>query len=98
SRRIQRERSRNKLSIFSRACASRVSRNAIQTAALPDVGLRDFGNTDVTILPEIGLDICKIVVIIFVDERRHSFRPSKAARLRVGARVVAIKSDRFSTG
>jgi hypothetical protein len=32
------------------------------------------------------------------DERRYSFRPSKAARLRVGARVVAIESDRFSTG
>lgn len=45
-------------------------------------------------------DICKIAVIVFGDERRHSLydRPSKAARLRVGARVVAIESDRFSTG
>jgi len=34
------------------------------------------------------------------DERRHSLfdRHSKAARLRLGARVVAIESDRFSTG
>ena len=45
-------------------------------------------------------DICKIAVIMFGDERRHSLydRPSKAARLRVGARVVAIESDRFPTG
>jgi hypothetical protein len=46
------------------------------------------------------LDICKIAVIVVGDERQHSLfdRPSKAARLRVGARVVAIVSDRFSTG
>jgi len=45
-------------------------------------------------------DICKIAVIVFGDERRYSLfdRPSKAACLRVGARVVAIESDRFSTG
>jgi hypothetical protein len=45
-----------------------------------------------------GLDMRKMVVIVFGDERRYSFRLSKAARLRVGARVVAIVSDRFSTG
>jgi len=41
-----------------------------------------------------------MVVIVIGDERRQSLfdRPSKAARLRVGARVVAIVSDRFSTG
>src|SRR6266542_886742 len=44
------------------------------------------------------IDICKIAVIVHGDERRHAFRPSKAACLRVGARVVAIVSDRFSTG
>jgi len=49
---------------------------------------------------KLKIDICKIAVIVFGDERRHSLfdRPSKAARLRVGARVVAIESDRFSTG
>jgi len=45
-----------------------------------------------------ALDISRIAVIVFGDERRHSFRPSKAACLRVGARVVAIESDRFPTG
>jgi hypothetical protein len=37
---------------------------------------------------------------MFADERRHSLfdKASKAARLRVGARVVAIESDRFPTG
>ena len=46
------------------------------------------------------IDICKIAVIMVGDERRHSLfdRPSKAARLRLGARVVAIESDRFSNG
>ena len=46
------------------------------------------------------IDIREIAVIVLGDERRHSLfdRPSKAARLRVGARVVAIESDRFSTG
>ncbi|PYK18491.1 MAG: hypothetical protein DME55_06485 [Verrucomicrobia bacterium] len=45
-----------------------------------------------------ALDISRIAVIVFGDERRYSFRPSKADRLRVSARVVAIESDRFSTG
>jgi hypothetical protein len=53
-----------------------------------------------TALRNLKIDICKIAVIVFGDERRHSLfdRTSKAACLRVGARVVAIESDRFSTG
>jgi hypothetical protein len=49
---------------------------------------------------KIELDIYEIAVILGSNERRHSLfdRPSKAARLRVGARLVAIESDRFSTG
>jgi hypothetical protein len=41
------------------------------------------------------IDICKIAVILVGHERRYSLfdRPSKAARLRLGARVVAIESD-----
>ena len=47
-----------------------------------------------------NVDIWKVAVMMFADERRHSLfdRPPKAARLRVGARLVAIVSDRFSTG
>lgn len=46
------------------------------------------------------LDICDIAGIVFGNERRRSLfdRSSKAARLRDGARLVAIESDRFSTG
>ena len=46
------------------------------------------------------LDICDIAGIVFANERRRSLfdGPSKAARLRDGARLVAIESDRFSTG
>jgi hypothetical protein len=51
---------------------------------------------------KLKIDIRKIAVIVFRDERRHSLfdshGKSKAACLRVGARVVAIESDRFSTG
>jgi hypothetical protein len=52
------------------------------------------------IATKLKIDIRKIAVIVFRDERRHSLfdRPSKAARLRIGARVVAIVSDRFPTG
>jgi hypothetical protein len=53
-----------------------------------------------TLPDEIELDISKIAAIISRNERRHFLfdRPSKAARLRGGARVVAIESDRFPTG
>jgi hypothetical protein len=51
-------------------------------------------------LQNLEIDIFKIAAILLLNERRHSpfDRPSKAARLRVGARFVAIESDRFSTG
>jgi hypothetical protein len=48
--------------------------------------------------PKSELDICEIAVIVLTDERGHFLRPSKASRLRVGARSLAIVSDRFSTG
>jgi hypothetical protein len=47
-----------------------------------------------------NVDIWKVAVMMFGDERRHSLfdRLSKVTCLRVGARVLAIESDRFSTG
>ena len=49
---------------------------------------------------KLKIDISKIAIIMFGNERRHLLfdRSSKAARLRIGARLVAIESDRFSTG
>jgi hypothetical protein len=49
-----------------------------------------------------NIDTGKIEVTVFTDERRHSQFDRRdewqLPRRYVGARVVAIKSDRFSTG
>jgi hypothetical protein len=52
--------------------------------------------------PKFNVDIWNVAVMMVGDERRQcvfgSQNKSKAACLRIGARVVAIVSDRFSTG